>query len=327
MRDGVSRIPLLLGGTVALACVGFAAFTGHIWEDYFITFRSSLNLATGHGLVFQPGERVHTFTSPLGTLLPALFALGGGEAGDVAVRALWSFRVASALALGAALWLCVRTWLREHLHVGAIVAAALAWALDAKIIDYAINGMESAWLVLFVALTWFGFSQANVDGRAALPPTEDGAGRRSPRRNGDLFWCAFGFAGLQWTRPDGGVFFAVMAAAWCVFSTRTWRERIGLPVRAALLGLALYLPWVVFAWVYYGTPIPHTIMAKVSQHTPGELLGTLALYPWRLLFGQVALHDIFLPAYWFFGGWPDVMSWTARIITLGAALAWGWPRV
>src|SRR3954468_10164392 len=119
------RLPLVIAGTAALVCIGFAAFTGHIWEDYFITFRSSLNLATGHGLVFQPGERVHTFTSPLGTLLPALFALGGGE--DVAVRALWCFRLVSAAALGSAIWLAARTLLQAGLATFAVGAACLAW--------------------------------------------------------------------------------------------------------------------------------------------------------------------------------------------------------
>src|SRR3954468_9902240 len=114
------RLPLVIAGTAALVCIGFAAFTGHIWEDYFITFRASLNLATGHGLVFQPGERVHTFTSPLGTLLPALFALGGGA--NVAVRALWGLRLVSACALGGALWLAARTFLRDRLGIAAATA-------------------------------------------------------------------------------------------------------------------------------------------------------------------------------------------------------------
>ena len=52
------RLPVLAAALAVVACLGFALFTGHIWEDYFITFRSSLNLATGHGLVYQPGERV-----------------------------------------------------------------------------------------------------------------------------------------------------------------------------------------------------------------------------------------------------------------------------
>src|SRR4051794_229143 len=108
-RAEATPIPRLLRFTplfVAAVCLLFAAFTRHAWEDYYITFRASLNLAEGKGLVFQPGERLHTFTSPLGTLLPALFAIGGGE--NVADRALWLFRVVSAAALGAALFIAVR---------------------------------------------------------------------------------------------------------------------------------------------------------------------------------------------------------------------------
>ena len=56
---------------VALISLAFATFTKHAWEDYWITFRASKNLATGHGLVYTVGERLHTFTSPLGVLLPA----------------------------------------------------------------------------------------------------------------------------------------------------------------------------------------------------------------------------------------------------------------
>ena len=55
----------------ALSPLGYALYTDHIWEDFFITFRHSENLARGDGLVYQPGERVHGFTSPLGVLLPA----------------------------------------------------------------------------------------------------------------------------------------------------------------------------------------------------------------------------------------------------------------
>ena len=45
------------------------------WEDYYITFRASRNLATGHGLVFNVGDRLQTFTSPIGALLLALSSL------------------------------------------------------------------------------------------------------------------------------------------------------------------------------------------------------------------------------------------------------------
>jgi hypothetical protein len=300
------RVSLAFGIAAAVLCIAFAAATGHIWEDYFITFRSSLNLATGHGLVYQPGERVHSFTSPLGTLLPALFALGGG--GDVAVRALWCFRVVSALALGGALWLAVRTMVRSGLGMTAVVGGCALCVLDAKIVDFAINGMESALLVFFIVVTWRALAA------------------------GPGFWpLAAGFAGLQWTRPDGVVFAVALTTAWMAFGGQKvaggepvrWRTLI----RAAALGALMYLPWAVFAWAYYGTPIPHTIQAKVSHYPPGELTAAWLLYPWRLLVGHTAVHDVFMPAYWFFGGWPAFLGWVSRVLAVGAALAWVVPGV
>src|SRR5262252_8620700 len=97
----LSRRWLALFAAVAFAVpLLYALYTGHIWEDYFITFRHSQNLCEGHGLVYQPGERVHGFTSPLGTLLPALcyWVTGGGSY----LYALWLFRVLSAAAFAGA---------------------------------------------------------------------------------------------------------------------------------------------------------------------------------------------------------------------------------
>ncbi len=306
------RLPLVLALMGTVVCLGFALFTGHVWEDYFITFRSSLNLATGHGLVYEPGQRVHSFTSPLGTLLPALFAIGGGE--GVISRALWCYRLVCAAALGGALWFALRTVGREGVAPVALGAAGAAWALDPKVIDFSGNGMELGLLILFIAVTW----QALMNGARSLP-------------------LALGFAGLQWTRPDGCVFFGVLAGAWILFgrgrgetgaeASSTWRTRTLAVGRGLALGLVAYLPWVIFAWSYYGSPIPHTIIAKVARYTPGELAAALALYPWKLLFGNVMLHGVFLPSYFDFGGWPAVLVWPARILALGAALAWVWPRV
>src|SRR5947209_979283 len=42
------------------------------FDDAYITLRASLNWATGHGPVFNPGERVESTTSPLWTALLAL---------------------------------------------------------------------------------------------------------------------------------------------------------------------------------------------------------------------------------------------------------------
>ncbi len=301
-RINSRRLPALVAIVAASACLGFAAFTNHAWEDYYITFRSSLNLASGQGLVYQPGERVHTFTSPLGTLLPALFA-GGGEGSDRAQRALWLFRLVSVAALAGAVGTAARVMTRAGLGALAIGAACLAWALDAKTVDFTINGMETALLVLFITLAWRALAAG-----ARVGPT------------------ALAFGGLQWTRPDGVAWFGALALAWLAFGradhSSRLRDRIPRLAQVVGLGLLIYAPWLIFTWLYYGTPVPHTIAAKVSHHPPGELAIALLLYPWRLLAGHTALHDVFMPSYYYFGGWPAGMPWAARLLSVGSALAW-----
>ena len=70
----------------------FTWFTGQIWEDFFITFRHARNWALGEGLVYQIGERVHGFTSPLNVGLLALFDRAFG-APESYLPALWAYRV------------------------------------------------------------------------------------------------------------------------------------------------------------------------------------------------------------------------------------------
>ncbi len=74
--------------------------TRHAWEDYYITCRAARNLATGNGLTFTVGERIHSFTSPLGVLWPALASLMTGNRSGVAAR--WIFRAMSIAAYAGA---------------------------------------------------------------------------------------------------------------------------------------------------------------------------------------------------------------------------------
>lgn len=307
MSSPLSHRPGLLAAALGAGLVLlFAAATGHAWEDYFITFRSSLHLAQGHGLVFQPGERVHSFTSPLGTLLPALFALGGGA--DPAAQALWLFRIASAAALGSAAWILVHEGRRSALPSVAVGTACGLLVLDPKVVDFAGNGMESAWMVLFALLTW----RALVRGAAPLA-------------------VAAGYAGLQWTRPDGFILCLALTVAWFAFGRErggtALREDLGRVTRAVLLGALLYLPWLLGAWAYFGSPVPHTILAKSGLEVHAAPVTALLLYPWRLLFGHAALHDLFMPSYFYLGGWPAFLPWLARLLAVPAALAWCLPAV
>ena len=288
---------------VALAILvplAFAGFTDHAWEDYYITLRSSRNLLAGHGFVYNPGERLQTYTSPLGALVPAacLAAAGGREA-----AALWLYRILGAGLLGAAAWLAARRAATLRLGgLGWAVLFGLAFA-DAKLVDFSINGQEAALLVFFTVWLW---SELEA-------PAGPAAGR---------IGAACG--GLMWTRPDAFLLGAAIllphllaprAAAAPATGRRTalWR--------GLLLGGAIYLPWFAWAWWYYGTPIPHTIIAK-AQITPPVHVGDFLLLPWRTLTGRSMLMDLFLPTYWVYGSWPSLPAFCGYALSVVAAFAW-----
>ena len=174
-------------------------------------------------------------------LLPALACLLTGNTSDTA--ALWIFRLMGAAALAGTV-VVVRQAFRS-MAAGA-VAAGLLTALvlsDTKILDYTINGMETPFLLLFLAWTWWALVTV-------------------PRRQ----WLHLGlaWAGLMWTRPDAFVFIGGLTLGTLVFrpTESSWRERLGWLrgyATAGLVTIVLYLPWLLWAWTYYGTPVPHTI--------------------------------------------------------------------
>src|SRR5436190_21749578 len=55
-----------------LVCLGYTFYTNQTWEDSLITLRHGENLLKGEGLTYNPGTRVHGFTSPINVLLLTL---------------------------------------------------------------------------------------------------------------------------------------------------------------------------------------------------------------------------------------------------------------
>ena len=300
------------GAVFALAvaiALGFALFTDQRWEDYYITFRVSKNLASGFGLVFQPGERVHAFTSPLGVLLPALFSWATGTRSDDLT--LWIFRLTTILAFGGAtatVWSIARK-LGWSLWSCAFAAGLLM--TDAKSVSFSVNGMETAFMLLFLALA----IRQLVEG-------PEGGGWR-------LGGC---WAGLMWTRPDSFVFFGSVALGWWLFaplspSSGGRRAIARLCGKAAIVCAALYLPWFLWAWRYFGSPVPHPIVAKaLGHHLPGwtALFVQFVTLPIRA-WAPGAWDSVLLPAY--FGGWPHFIAHIGRPLIAIALCAFALPRI
>lgn len=304
----------VIGGVAAVALL-FAGLTRHVWEDYYITYRASKNLATGAGLVFNRGERLHTFTSPLGVLLPAAASLATGNRSDAA--ALWIFRLCCAAAFGGAALLLHASLRRLAAGAGLAALGVGLLATDLKSVDFTINGMETAFMLLFLAYAFWSLL--------------------GPARPGRWKHLGLAWAGLMWTRPDSFIYIGALAGAWLVFRARDAAEGEGAVsqlhdfARAGALCAALYLPWFLWAWWYYGSPIPHTIIAKSSvaatEHTPLGVLLTFLKAPVLVWNGGNTLEATFLPSYYMTGGWPAGFVWAARLAAFIAWILWLFPFV
>jgi hypothetical protein len=234
---------LIFLGVFALALT-FAAFTQHAWKDYYITYRASKNLATGRGLVYTPGEWVHTLTSPLNALVPAALSVPTGNTSDKLV--LWLFRIVSSVFLaGAAVLLFDIAWRNSLSGLATAVLIGL-FALDAKVVDFSINGQEVGFMMFFLALALHALTVCS--GRAVLK-------------------LGLAGAGLMWTKPDGFIYLGAIAGGFLLFNggRAIGQSRLGLLktfLGAGVVTTGLYLPWLLWAWHYYGSPVPHTLVAK-----------------------------------------------------------------
>ena len=296
----------LLGFAVlatALA-VAYSIYTQHAWEDYFITFQHSRNLVEGHGLVFTPGERVHGFTSPLGVLLPALCYILTGRGSYL--PALWLFRGFSIAAYVGGGVLLLRATMEgpSPRPRAATFFIGLLYLLHPPLLDYSINGMETGFMALFVA--WgFWLAVRGFEGRW-----------------GQVGLC---WAGLMWTRPDSFVYVIAFTVAVLAFPPPGARVRPRTIAKAAALCAVVYLPWFAWAWWYYGSPVPHTVVAKsMIESGPMVQVKIVLKETWDRYF--VIAQRAYLPAYfWRLGDWHPGLILVSGALSVFACIYWAFP--
>jgi hypothetical protein len=292
-----SRELLGLAVFAVAACLvplAYSLITHHIWEDYFITFRHSQNLVEGKGLLYNPPDRIHGFTSPLGVLLPALcYAVSGST--DY-LPGLWIFRVLCILAFAGCGVLVLLTLRRSgETCAGAMTALALLYLTEPRSVVYTTNGMETAFMLLFLSWALYLHSRAPWD-----------------------HWLALGicWAGLMWTRPDSPIYILALSIAALVYDRESQRPLLIGLLKSAAVCTVLYLPWFVGAWLYYGTPVPHTIVAKSTMMAgAGEHFGHALIHLPGHYFEIAA--QMFLPIY--FGMGKE--GWTPEVLVVAIALA------
>ena len=301
----------------ALPSLLFAIYTRHAWEDWFITFRAAKNLATGNGLVFQPGQILQTFTSPLNVMIPAGLSWITGSVHDELV--LWLYRLICIALLGATTVLLDRIARQQGLSRPVLFLLPAFFLCDAKIMDFSINGQEAAFMMFFLVLQLV----ALLERRELL--------------------LGFAWGGLMWSRPDSFVYIGGAVAGYLLHLWLNERSHLvptlRLMGRSGLMGALIYAPWLVGTTWYYGSPVPHTIIAKGLLHTPDltdKLVGLLVFpircvvnIPPALLDGFAmppsVLNDVFMPSYYVLGGWPDGLVLLGRVLACLAVLAWMLP--
>lgn len=218
----------------------FWAYTQRYWEDALITCLHSENFVAGLGLTHvRPGEPpLHGFTSPLSVLIPLagdLIHIGFGvdflKLVSVPCAALTVFFV---LAIG----------IHPKVRFPALlIVLAMGYAaFEHHQILWGMAGMETqvAEFILLASLYYC----------IAWKPVPLG----------------FTLGLCMLARPDYA-FWALIVGVYGFFRECWWagKKPPGEKRRlhwVVLIALAIYLPWIIFTFVYYGSPIPNTIIAK-----------------------------------------------------------------
>jgi len=270
----------------------FRLWTGRTFEDAFITYRFARNLSSGNGFVFNAGERVLGTTTPLQTLLLAIIGKVVGP---------------------------------ENIPVAASVTMFLAGAATG-ILTYAIFrrlGYSSRWSLVAMAL-FFGNNLITLTSVAGMETPLVLLLMASSiylllleRYTLAVVACSL----LVLTRIDGLVWL-VLCFASIVIRTKK------MPWKALLAAFLVLLPWFAFSASYFGTVIPHTILAKrvigapapVSLRHPASLAFFFSWYLEVLGCGHPIMLPIWpfvvLPGFWKWWHFEGEYRWITRIIVL-----------
>ena len=256
-RAAVVVVLSCLPWLVLLAWMSWLAW--FMTDDAFITFRYVRNLLEGHGLVFNPGERVEGYSNFLWALeLAAIWKLFGVRPEDVAQ---WLSVGYTAGVLAVLAW-----WVRRDARLAGhrVLAAWMVLGLVCGSATFAVwtsgGGLETRQFTFFLVAAMVGLMLHGGSRRALVAVSLCLAGAALTRVEGVLMAaCCFGWFGAQRRvayRSEcagrdgvGGRRFA----GWL-----DWREVVCLTAPFVLLAGA----HLVFRLAYYGEWLPNAYYAK-----------------------------------------------------------------
>ncbi len=212
-------------------------------DDSYISYRYAKNLADGHGLVYNPGERVEGYTNFLWVVL-----LAAGLAAGLTAET-WSLILGVVLlaATYAATWFLARRLLRGSSLFASLTTVVLASL--GPIVLWATSGLETICFTAFVL--------------AAVCLYE--TGRDSPRK---LLLSGLVYALSTMVRPDGVVFGAATGLHLMIHAVLSrWESRALLTRAGALAGgfFLTFVPFLLWRHSYYDDWLPNTFYVKAGS--------------------------------------------------------------
>ncbi len=278
--------------------------TGLIWltmrnwgyDDPFITYRYARNLAQGVGFVYNTGEQILSTTTPL--LVMILAALGGADSVQrwgLDYPQLSNLLGAFCLALGGLLiWELFAIWHESPDGVSDSGLGLLSSGGSSPIGGWAglllyptfplLLSTLGSEMPLYLALCLGAFvAYAKIKAIAlALRSNSVGSSKQRTIISG-WYVVAAVCAGLAvLARPDGWLIPLILASDLFYRNLQHPTTNLHLPIlRALLIFLVIVLPWLFFAWSYFGSPVPATLFAKQHQ-------------------GAMQISQRFFPGFWWF---------------------------
>ena len=207
----------------------------HTPDDALITLRYAYNVVHGHGAVFNIGDRVQGFSSPLHLFLDVVtLALPGGYALLKAKLVSLAFGVSAAREGAMLVDSCTeRTWIRRTAYL--LIATSFILVISS------VNGLETSLEALLVA--------------ALTRRLIDGSGTRVPLAAGVIAFV------LVLTRPEAILLVATFAVTSLVVERRV---SLGRRVAWAAGGAVAFFGTLVVSQLYFGDPLPNTYYAKAQ---------------------------------------------------------------
>jgi hypothetical protein len=223
------RIGLFMAAAAVALRLFFWWYTDRIWEDALITVLHSENFGRGLGLThFRVGqEPLHGFTSPISVLVPLMadaFHPGWG---------IHLIRLVSAFVGGLTVLYAMAIALHPKVNLSKPIAFLFMGyvAYEHCQILWGMSGMETQMVTCIILMSIYY--------AIAWKPVALGV---------SLGLCML-------ARPDFG-FWTLVVAVYILYVDRKQFVKI------VAVAMALYVPWLIFTTLYYGSPIPNTILAK-----------------------------------------------------------------